>query len=428
MRMSSRLAFAVLSAIGLQSLSIGYSREAAGQSLSSYESLHLEKWTPKSSVRPVQNLAKNGGASFGFNEPLIWRYMQSKGIACADCPTNSLQPATLPVIQSYLDVLSKSGVRVAREIAPERYLSDPANYGLVETVIKEYQKRGFTLVLTVGWPTAHFMGKCLGFGGDDRMLDHAAYEYSSTIARLLIHLQSLPDLDRKWLESNVIIEPWNEFDSLCGVNVGSPEKAARYQGVMQLVFDGARLKNEVLMPSIVNVFQFEAPTAVTGRYGKINSYLSAYYRAGGSGRPNIHLYYDPRWASQPGGLIGVLGTEIAQATQSTPAPYKGALMIGETGAAVQSGVAKCDVNAMKASSQDDLYRAMVKDGAINHGAQAVLFWRLFGLKGLTPEADNCDQFYGMTNDAWPHVENPAEALRSFNKTGADVLNAIEHRR
>ena len=57
--------------------------------------------------------------------------------------------------------------------------------------------------------------------------------------------------------------------------------------------------------------------------------------------------------------------------------------------------------------------------------QMFLFWRLFGLEGLIKWVDDCDQFYGVTSNAWPGVTTPAAALATFGQTGLGMLNAIK---
>lgn len=432
MRLAFRIAL-ILGVVGLASLLVddaAFSLDAPatrGGSVPSFESLGLATWQPVNDLRPVRRLEGTPPASVGFNEEFIWGYLQSQGVTCSDCSTNS-PPVPLDVARSYLDLLSQNGVRTAREIVPERYLADASKYALFETILREYQQRNFTLILTLAWPVTGPQAECFGFDGDNAMFDRRAYEFSASIAGLLLHLQNRPNIDPKWLETRVLIEPWNEFDGLCGHHVGSPKKAARYQGIMQLVFDRSGIKNEVVMPSIVNVYKFDAPTAIKGRYGKMSTYLADYYASGGSGRPNIHLYFDPRWANQPEALAKILGSEIAKVAQSLPDPYKGALMIGETGVTSLSDVSKCNAFAMRPSSKTSLYQAMVENPDFSRNAQMILFWRLFGLEHLTREPDNCDQFNGMTSNAWSRVENPEQALGTFTETGLDLLKAARPRR
>ena len=83
----------------------------------------------------------------------------------------------------------------------------------------------------------------------------------------------------------MLIDPWNEFDGICKAEIGSPAKAARYHGIMQVIFDRAGLRNEVLMPSIVNVYKGSMSRVNCGRYDKMRVYMNDYYASGGSGRP-----------------------------------------------------------------------------------------------------------------------------------------------
>ena len=299
---------AVLFAILALGLGLSLSR-ASEQGVPSFNSLHLEKWSPRNDFRPVRDLRVKGATLIGFNEEFIWGYMQSSGVRCDDCATNS-PPVSLEVARSYLDLLSEKGVRIAREIVPERYIAEPSNDSLVEAVLKEYQKHDLTLIVALAWPTTEPNNKCFGFEGSDRDFDRTAYDNSAAIARLLLSLGKRENLDRQWLATHILIEPWNEFDALCvKKRVGSPEKAARYQGILQLVFDRAGLKNEITTPSFVDAYSLGPFPATAGRYGNVNSYLDAYYRAGGSGRPTIHLYFDPHWEKQEGALAEVLEDE-----------------------------------------------------------------------------------------------------------------------
>src|SRR5271157_2871851 len=163
---------------------------AQQEPIPSFDSLHLESWSPRNDFRPFRQLGNNGSASFGFNEEFIWGYMQSKGVACSGCSTNS--PAIpIAAIQSYLTVLAQHRVHSAREIVPERYMNDASHYALAATVFKEYQKRNFTLILSLAWPVYHAPGKCFGFAEADAVFDRAAYDYSAAVARLVLYLRGL---------------------------------------------------------------------------------------------------------------------------------------------------------------------------------------------------------------------------------------------
>jgi hypothetical protein len=395
---------------------------AQQSSIPAFEALHLDAWTPKNDFRSIRQLSNNGSASFGFNEEFIWGFMQSKGVTCSGCATNS--PAIpLAVVQSYLTVLAQHGVRSAREIVPERYLSEASNYALAATVFKQYQKHNFILILGLSWPVEHAPGKCFGFA-EDATFDRAAYDYSVGAARLILYLRGLRDLDRNWVETHVLIDPWNEFDAMCKGEIGSPQKAARYQGITQMIFDRIGLKNEVLMPSIVNAYKGRMNTPGGGKYGTLHSYLRDYYAAGGSGRPNIHWYYDPRWGSSAETLNRVLEGEIQGLGNSVPPTYRRTFLIGETGISALSGVAKCNAHGLADASRKVLYVDMIKSAIFSHNAHMILFWRLLGLEGLTPEEDNCDQFYGITTKDWPSATTPAGALGTLSQTGSDMLNAI----
>jgi len=302
---------------------------------------------------------------------------------------------------------------------------DPELYQRPRSTRRSYQKRNFTLIIALAWPTDGAPGKCFGFAEPDALFDHSAYDYSVAVARLLLYLRGLPDLDRNWVETHVLIDPWNEFDGICKGEVGSPQRAARYQGIMQMIFDRAGLKNEVLMPSIVNVYKGRMNAQSGGKYGTLHSYFRDYYASGGSGRPNIHLYYDPRWGNTANALNRVLEHEIQALENSIPAAYKRSLLIGETGIKALSGVAKCDAHALPDALRNVLYVDMIKSSAFNQHTQMILFWRLLGLAGFTRDRDNCDQFNGVTSNAWPGVQNPSAALGTFSTTGLGMLSAIK---
>ena len=146
----------------------------------------LKAWSPKNDFRPIRQLGNNGSASFGFNEEFIWGYMQSKGVACSGCSTNS--PAIpIAAIQSYLTVLAQHGVHSAREIVPERYVNDASHYALAATVFKEYQKRNFNVILALAGRWIMRRESAWALPRVD-LVDHAAYDYSVAAARLLLYL------------------------------------------------------------------------------------------------------------------------------------------------------------------------------------------------------------------------------------------------
>lgn len=395
---------------------------AEGRSIPSFETLNLQAWSPRNDFRPIADLGAGNGSAFGFNEGFIRGYLLAQGVKCDDCAGNA-PPIALEVAESYLNLLKTHGVSVARDIVSERFLEDQTTYTLIKTVLKEYQSRDFTLVLVIGRPTARPMGRCDGFAGDNAAADRTAYVYSAAIAQLILYLRDQPDVDRHWLATRVLVEPWNEFDGICNGEVGSPEKSARYQGVMQTVFDRVGIENEVLMPSIVNVYN-HTDSDRKEKYGKNIAYIEEYYRIGGSGRPNVHFYYNPHRSDNIETLSTILVAEVAKIAQSAPEAYRGALLIGETGVSAPAAVAQCNNRSLEEDDRAALYRVFIDDLAGAKTARIVLFWRLLGLERLTKTPDDCDQFFGMTNNQWPFVRTEADARQTLKRTNFDLLSVM----
>lgn len=361
-----------------------------------------------------------GMNNFGFNEELISGYIQSSGAACLDCAGNS-PPISLSVAHAWLHALASKGTTIMREIVPEKFVADPILTDRFETILKEYQDRHFTVIFTLAWPTSGNYGACYGFGGSEGEFNLAVHDYSEAVAGLFTRLRGRGVLSSKWLANHVLIEPWNEFDGLCNFVVGTPQKAARYHNAMEAAFRSAHLPNEVLPPSIVNSFNFTPPPTGTYHFWKLVEYMKQYYTAGGTGRPNIHIYFDVNWSSDNAILTNLVENAVLNLNTIIPKQYQKRTIIGETGVVAQTGNAVCDKQALPESRRADLYQRLISSGSLRENTDTFLFWRLFDLQGT--EGAGCDQFDGVTDTRWSLVASARDALGSLTPTGNALLQA-----
>lgn len=135
-----------------------------------------------------------------------------------------------------------------------------------------------------------------------------------------------PKLDKNWMKAHLIVEPFNEFDSIstaegsdCRILHGTGTRAAALTGGVQYVL------NHYSIPLIVTT-----PSAVMGD----PNYFKDFYAAGGVGQPNIHLYppYDGNDNTSPSSVDNYINKVVSHLTQTNaviPAQYQNHFILGE---------------------------------------------------------------------------------------------------
>lgn len=187
----------------------------------------------------------------------------------------------MPLILNNLAFLNANGVHVAREVVPELAMEDKTIfYPAALPVVQAYAANGFTLILALARPAA---GQDLSNGQINCMIPsqwpQTATIWANTVSSFIAYLGA-NGVPASWLATHLLIDPYNEFDSLqtsangacpATTDFGTPARAAQLSQAMAGL-------------------PITTPSLATGGYG---TYLTAYYAAGGLGCPNVHIYYTP---------------------------------------------------------------------------------------------------------------------------------------
>lgn len=393
---------------------------------------------------------KSGKAvsSIGFNEEFILGYGLNQGWPCPLWGGTSISQCdnypSIPLrsVRGYLDALLDKGIRVHREIVPIKYYSDPANLQNIIAVMKEFQDRHMTLIFANGFPIPGptVQNGLMCIPADDHEFEyHTAYDISLYTADLFRNLKASGQLDNTWLTNNVIIEPFNEFDAVPGLNpdgscdmttkYGSPKKAALFHSVITYVFWFYGLENEITTPSFVNAFGgalSESPSSIPDKF---RVYLKDYYSSGGSGRPNIHLYY-AYYGSEPtftsvADYVGNLASSLASAAQGTPSQYQKRILVGEAGVPYQgAGCSSGGVPENMTNVRNGIYSGLVQNSTVNSSAEMLLFWRLAYQNEVPADGKplGCGAYYGTVSPT--SLVNGFNSWDDFDSVGKSIFSAI----
>ncbi|MBK8201017.1 MAG: hypothetical protein IPK68_01375 [Bdellovibrionales bacterium] len=356
-------------------------------------------------------------ASVGFNEEFILGYGLSMGYVCplwggtsiSHC--NNYIPMPLSRIQSYLDALVRMNIKVHREIVPVKYFSDPANLKYIVTVFREFQKRDMTLIFVPGNPIQgpQFMNGLLGISTNDQAMNQTFTDLANYTADLFIGLRKSGKIDANWLNRNVIIEPFSEFDSLPGIKsgnivdmtsyiYGSPLRGKILHDKMETAFRSASFDNEITAPSIVNVYHGSLSAQVLTKYDALGFWLKDYYAAGGRGRPSVHVYYGYGMGAKnqsAAALKNDLMSGIETVIKNIPTQYRQNIIVGEIGFPEEVS-AVCD-DGITAENRETLYKSLIQDATLNKYVDVVLFWRLAKLNARASDGDflGCSSQFGI---------------------------------
>ena len=284
----------------------------------------------------------------GFNTfNYLFGYAQYQGYPTTSSYADNSAPYSLSLITNNLDFLSQHGITNMREIVPELAMEDTSIfYPAAASVMSAYQKDNFTLLLALGRPT---VGQDLSNNRINCMtaVTDADWQTESnrlatTLVNFMKYLKTQPNINQTWLQSHVIIEPYNEFDSLLqtvngqcanSFGFGTPQRAAVLQKAIASAFAQNGITNSVTMPSLA-----------TGNFGP---FISAYYQAGGGGQPNIHTYYS---VTDPATIESLTQGYIDEAAANAPSQYAGKLLLGEFGEPTQDATAALAVQRIFANT------------------------------------------------------------------------------
>ncbi len=340
--------------------------------------------------------------AIGFNSfNYIFGYAQYMGYQTNSTYASNISPFSLTLIQNNLDFLSQHGVTAMRDIVPGVALQDTTIfYPAAAAVFRAYQRDNFTVLVGFGHP---ILGQdpttsCMT-ATTDAAWQTAANNNATLWVNLLKYLKQQPGIDPTWLSTHVIIEPYNEFDGLSNLvngacsgsyDFGTPKRAAVFQNAIATAFANNGITNEVVAPSIA-----------TGNFGP---YLTAYYQAGGSGRPNIHTYLSP---TTPADIVSKVQGFVDAAAAAAPAQYANKVILGEY------GLVDGNWSLMSAANDSQMIQSMLTNADMNSKLSLSLLW------------DYMDP--GPVGNSWsmPSVSTPSIAqLSSYGQAIVSAASAL----
>jgi hypothetical protein len=250
------------------------------------------------------------------------RYCQNQSDG-KNCPENAV---ALPVykINDLLYQFQINGrLKLIRDIIPLRVLepvvgSFPFDNDLA-AVLKVYAMRDIKLILSFGqrqpsWIDSETLKlftsqKIKNFSDfpsiktlseakqKDYLKDHLL---TKVIADFLLRMKNIHKVSQSWMKNKLILEPMNEINKDYS---SDPTRAAQFDSL---------LKNK-LIKSIVPHLEVTSSSLLTGSEWQFLDWFWKYYAAGGTGRPNIHLYFAHSTYNASGDYVILDGNDVNKA-------------------------------------------------------------------------------------------------------------------
>jgi hypothetical protein len=325
------------------------------------------------------------------------QYMLHSNMSCPDCPRNE-QPRSLDEISCrLLDLASEQHVGTFREILPfklvqpEQDFEDPTNARarqLAAQVLSLYAGYNLNVILAFDCPLPAWMGVSAWCPIPQLANTTAWSELKNTLSYTIAHFVAWlatpgpagGGLDRNWLHTHFLLEPWNEFDAVADADckkskAPSAERAADLQGGVTFALKATGAFVDANMP-------VQIMPSVTGSQGSWSKYVASYYAVGGTGYPSTHWY---------GCDVQALEAHVTEVEAVLPAQYKGQHVLGETGCALVTQ--DCPTGGTMALRTAFL-RGLANSPVLNSACRDVLFWRVMALANTS--SLGCDATFGVT--------------------------------
>lgn len=369
----------------------------------------------------------------GFNNYFIPQYLISKYGNCADCPTN-MHAMTKADIEAVLNQMSGTSLHHFREgLAMGSHFptnSSPRYIDDVAEILRLYQDRNATVILTFGMPVPTWMSgekySWCPMPKSESDWNNLKNNLSWAIGGLFKALWNHPKLDKNWMKARLIVEPFNEFDSIhtldgteCKMLHGTGTRAASLAGGVQFVL------NHYSVPLIVTT-----PSAVTGN----PNYFKDFYTAGGVGQPNIHLYppYDGNDYTSPSSVDSYIDKVVSHLTQTNaviPAQYQNRFILGEY--ALAGAEAPCKPSdrpggTIAGEARRNFLNKAFGDARIQAMSEINLTWRSVDVAPQSFNSDlwsnpalHCETRFGAFRDDYSPKPQVVEYLRAND--GIDLI-------
>jgi hypothetical protein len=387
----------------------------------------------------VRNEIYRSPIGSGFNNFFIAQYLLGLHGQCPNCWTN-MHPMAKADIENALNQIRGTSLHHFREglilgdLFPTsgvvRYVDNVAE------ILRLYQEHGATVILTFGNPVPTWMANTAPWcpmPAADTEWAGLKNNLSIAIGSLVSSLWNHPQLNKDWMKNHLIIEPFNEFDSLetpngakCAVGNGTGRRAAELSGGIQFVLRAKGVPLAVTTPS--NVF------------GDLK-FFKEFYESGGKGQPSTHSYpaYDGTDSASIASVDNYLN-KVADYLQRLnavlPPRYKNRVILGEYGLASLEGACRSTDRPGGVISGDARRMFLIKafnDPRIQGMTEINLLWRA---TDVDRQPFNKELFNNPANPAM-HCEVTLGAMRTDyspkpqlveylkNNDGIDLLTDIQ---
>jgi hypothetical protein len=328
-------------------------------------------------------------------------------------PTNG-SPRTLPDVTARVyDLAANHHMGMYRDIVPVEMLAptrgDQTYWPHMKKVLTVFKNYNLHLILSFGSPLPQWMAPSSGAPWSGWCIQPAAdpdweelkNDLAWTIGGFAATMANDPDF-AAWAQDHLYIEGFNEFDGVgtsqadgtCTPWSGSAGRAADLQNGIAYVLDHYGAKVQTLMPSAV---------------GGNAQWVADYYAAGGSGLPNVHLYFPPGSTVQQ--ALSFFEGKMAGFDQVVPPSMQNRIYLGEIGVAeAVGGCSAADASAMDDADQQALIQGVVTDPVVENATEAVVFWRLYDLPPTASGGNACENQFGITDIAGTTYDGAGTAL------------------
>ncbi len=356
------------------------------------------------------------GADLGVSETLFNAQGLVEKWSCEYCPTNQA-PLTSDSARSMIRAASARGVSVFREIIPLGMLvpheSETARIDSLAAYLAAYRHTNSRILVSLGMPVPAWIGSphpWCAMVESDSAWDDVSTKLTRVFGRIASRLLAIGGVTPAWIERNLAFEPFNEFDALSTeectnltshTQSSTPERGADLQRKIRAAMEALGVHPEVTAPSITGV---HSGTGFANQDSSMAVWMERYYRAGGGGVPNLHVYRRVWNPDAPlSDLLRQFRTTMEIVTKALPDSMQGRILLGETGVSVERD--GCTQNTgytvLPSDTRSVWYKMLATDSSITAKVDRILFWRLRSLPpDHIPQAP-CESTYGLVLDGAP---------------------------
>ena len=352
----------------------------------------------------------------GFNESFVLDSNPSAAANLPAMPTNNVPIPQGDIQAKLLDLVTNHHVGLYRDIISMEMIApnqgDQSYWGQLKSELEMFKAYNLYLDLSFGSPIPQWMsagmkdsptwsGWCPipNSQGDWFILKN---NIGWSVGQWLVAMANSDPSLASWMQTHLFIEGWNEFDaagmmsgSTCVGNSGTATQAADLQNGIAYVLNQYGLQLQTLMPSMV-----------TGN----EAFLTQYYAAGGTGLPNVHIYFSGK--NSVSSAVTWYEQAIERFQKALPANLANRIFITETGMPDIAG--GCVSGGILESDRQLLYSQLLGDSKITSATEGIIFWRLNDLPIGTVPGVPCESTFGAIDTSGAYVPSTLSIFNSIS--------------